>query len=129
MKLKRADAQNTAKIKINGLSSLTRLLYCGLHSACQTLVNKRQNTSASNSSSNESIKLLITSNGKLQVARSYTLDTEIFRRVSYIPIKFSKYEQFKVQNYLPASSNTSAVRYSRIADVYTAALAPIRTLC
>lgn len=29
----------------------------------------------------------------------------------------------------PASSRTSAVRYSRIALVYTAALAPIRTLC
>jgi hypothetical protein len=62
------------------------LLYCGLHSACQTLVNKWQNTSTSDSSSNKSIKLLITTNGKLQVARSYTLDTEIFRRVSYIPV-------------------------------------------
>jgi len=62
------------------------LLYCGLHPASQTLVNKWQNTSASDSSSNESIKLLITTNGELQVARSYTLDTEIFRRVSYIPV-------------------------------------------
>ena len=29
----------------------------------------------------------------------------------------------------PASSSTSAVRYSRIAEVYTAAFAPMRTLC
>jgi hypothetical protein len=30
---------------------------------------------------------------------------------------------------IPASSSTSAVRYSRIAEVYTAAFAPMRTLC
>ena len=74
--------------KSHWLRSLSRLLYCGLHAACQTLVNKWQNTSTSDSSSNESIKLLITTNSKLQVARSYTLDTEIFRRVAYIPISW-----------------------------------------
>ena len=73
-----------------------RLLYCGLHRACQTLVNKRQNASASDSCSNESIKLLITTNGKLQVARSYTLDTEIFRRVSYMPVSLMTAESAKI---------------------------------
>jgi hypothetical protein len=104
-------------------------------------VDKRQNTTASDRSPHEGVELLVPPYRKLQVPRRDALDTEILRRVAFIrkktamstetnvePKKKSKTPRTGKKRGVPASSRTSAVRYSRMAEVYTAAFAPMRTL-
>lgn len=44
----------------------------------KTLVDERQNTSSGNGSLDEGIQLFVTADSELEMARSYTLDSEIF---------------------------------------------------
>jgi len=88
-------------------------------------MDEGQDASASNGSSDEVVKLLVSSDGKLKVSWCDTLHPKIFRCITCCPLTVK--DESHREN-LPASSKTSATRYSKIADVYTAALAPMRRL-
>lgn len=88
-----------------------------------------QHATARDCSSHESIEFLIPPNRELQVSRCYALDIKIFRRVAFLISSIRNFGENGLGDVrAPASSKTSAVRYSRIAEVYTAAFAPMRTL-
>jgi hypothetical protein len=83
------------------------------------LVNVRKNTTTSDGSANERVELFVSTNGELQVTRGDTLDAKILRGVTYVPtpMSFSRTGgKEKIGEGVPASSRTSAVRYSRIAE-------------
>ncbi len=115
----------------------------------------RQHTTESDGGTDESVQFLVTADGELKVAGRDTLDLEILGRV-LVPCRMLATEltsrgrtrarptaqagcmaevattredgQRGGKRLTPASSRTSAVRYSSTAVTYTAALAPTRIL-
>lgn len=109
----------------------------------QSLVYVRQNTAAGDRRPDEGVQLFVTSNGELQVTGSDALHSPV-RNIGHAHMQepcvrrtspwrrclraSEMHADKRTKSSAPASSRTSAVRYSRIAEQYTAALAPIRML-
>ena len=94
----------------------------------QALMDKWQHTTACDRSSHQRIEFFVPPNRQLQVSRCDALYTKIFRRIAFTNNISTLWRKPAERCRAPASSKTSAVRYSRIAEVYTAAFAPMRTL-
>ena len=100
------------------LNHLSLLLLLDLEQ--QRTIDMWQHTTKGNGGANQSIKLLVAANSKLQVTRGDALDLEVLGSILRIQVSAeSKCESQKVSvgQLTPASSRTSAVRYSNIADV------------
>lgn len=93
--------------------------------------NKALPTSTSDGGFDQRIQLLVSSDGQLQVARGDALHLQVLGRVSS-QFQHLAHSQSLVpqkpgrQGTRPGQSLTSAVRYSRMAALYTAAVAPTR---
>lgn len=74
------------------------------------LVNVGQDTTPGNGGSDQQVKLLVSSNGQLQVSRGDSLHSEILSSVTW----GQRGTALTLFN-SPASSRTSAVKYSRMA--------------
>lgn len=82
------------------------------------LVDVGQDTTTGNGSSDQLVQLFVTSDCQLQMSRSDTLDTEIFCGVTWDGISSERCRLGDGRNGsrdIPASSRTSAVRYSIMA--------------
>lgn len=81
-------------------------------------MNVRQHTTTGDGGADERIEFFISTNGELQVTGRDTLDTEILRGVTWQvrSLDVSRIQAMVGQaRYPPASSRTSAVKYSRMA--------------
>lgn len=94
------------------LDGLVLLLLLNLQK--QSAVDMWQDTSEGNGSADQSIQLLVTTDGELEVARGYALDLKIFGGILQNVLVASRAD-IGIGRLTPASSRTSAVRYSRTA--------------
>jgi hypothetical protein len=76
------------------------------------LVDVRKHTTTGDGSPNEQVQLLVTADSELQVSGRDTLDSKVLGGVTY---GSACPERREVLGSSPASSKTSAVRYSMIA--------------
>lgn len=89
-------------------------------------------TSTSNGGFDQGVQLFVPPDGQLQVAWGYTLHLQVLGRVSsqfqHLERRpeFSRTEAGRGGLLERGQSVTSAVRYSRMAALYTAAVAPTR---
>lgn len=90
--------------------------FWGVRLACLQLahlVDVRQNTTTGDSGTDQEIKLLIATDRELQVTGSDTLHSQVLGGVSWDGLGYLV--QSGARRHSPASSRTSAVRYSMIA--------------
>jgi hypothetical protein len=98
---------------ILGFQGLCLLLLLDLEQ--EGAVDVRQDTSKGDGGADEGIELFVTSDGQLKMARGDTLDLEILGCVLHRWLVLQSSESRKKEKLTPASSRTSAVRYSRTA--------------
>lgn len=78
-------------------------------------VDVRQDTTKGDGGADEGIELFVTSDGQLEMARGDALDLEILGGVLRGRLMLQSSELKEEEKLTPASSRTSAVRYSRTA--------------
>jgi hypothetical protein len=78
-------------------------------------VDVRQDTTKGDGGADEGIELFVTSDGQLEMARGDALDLEILGCVLWGRLMLQGSEFKEEEKLTPASSRTSAVRYSRTA--------------
>jgi hypothetical protein len=89
-----------------------------------------KDTSEGNGGTDKCVELFVAADGKLEMAGRDSLDFEVLRGVLEMDVSMAAILGVLGINgrLTPASSRTSAVKYSSTAVTYTAALAPTRIL-
>lgn len=75
-----------------------------------------EDSSASDGGADERVELLVSANGELEMTRGDTLDAEILGGVTCFLDRQRRSHFLQTKEDEPASSRTSAVRYSRMAE-------------